>query len=372
MKHSDKTSFLLVGFGVGLYAVLMHLSEVLHFLEGIFSILSPLIVGGVIAFILNVPMHQIEAALSKRAEKRKKPIPHSLLRASSLTLTLAAIIVVLALVVTMVIPNLVQSVQSIYGIWQTKSPEWIAELHNLGIRTEELDYLPSLEDLQSLLARVTEGVPTMVQSVAGAAVSTVSAVASGVLAFVVALYILLYKEELCRQSKKLLYAYTKKPFAERVCCVAQLINQKYNDFLSGQCIEAAILGVLMYVSFTLFRLPYASLVAVLTAVTSFIPYVGACLSCIVGAILILMVSPMQCLISVIVYQVTQFIENQFIYPRVVGGSVGLSPFWTLIAVILGGHLFGVLGMIFFIPLTSVIYELVRDSTNQRLQMKKEP
>ena len=125
----------------------------------------------------------------------------------------------------------------------------------------------------------------------------------------------------------------------------------------------------MFIAFTIFRLPYANLIAVLTAVLSFIPYIGAFASCGIGALLIIMVDPWQALLSIVVYQVVQFIENQFIYPRVVGGSVGLAPLWTLSAALIGGNLFGVVGMIFAIPITAVLYVLIKDDVNQRLEKK---
>lgn len=367
MERSFKQNLLLIGFGVGLYAVLMHLSDVLALLRSAAGIFMPLIAGGIIAFVLNVPMRGIETQLGRWFERGNRQPSKGFLRLISLALTLIAIVVVIALIVTMVIPSVTQSGESIYTLWETKLPEWIELLKNYHIDAEWITYLPSAEDMQRIISDLTNGVPNVLYSVAGAAATTVSAIATGVIAFVVSIYFLLYKEEVTRQSKKLLYAYAKKDFADRLCYVGSLINQKYGNFLSGQFIEACILGVLMYLTFSFSGLPYASLVAVLTGATSFIPYVGAYLSCGIGAVLIFMVSPFQALISIVVYQATQFVENQFIYPKVVGGSVGLSPFWTLLSVIVGGKLFGVLGMIFFIPLTSVIYELLRSSVNQRLR-----
>lgn len=168
----------------------------------------------------------------------------------------------------------------------------------------------------------------------------------------------------------MLYAHLSKKHADKICYISNLVNETYSKFFSGQCIEAVILGLLMFVAFTVFRLPYANLIAVLTALLSFIPYIGAFAACFIGALLIVMVDPWKGLLSIVVYQVVQFIENQFIYPRVVGGSVGLAPLWTLSAALIGGNLFGVIGMIFAIPVTAVLYVLVKDDANRRLQRKK--
>ena len=135
-------------------------------------------------------------------------------------------------------------------------------------------------------------------------------------------------------------------------------------------VSAICMGVLIFISFSIFRIPYAILIAVLTGVLSFIPYIGAFCACFIGALLVLMVNPLQALLSIIVYQVVQFIENQFIYPHVVGGSVGLAPLWTLVAVLIGGNLFGVLGMVFFIPLVAVLYQLVKEYTNKKQALQQ--
>ena len=186
----------------------------------------------------------------------------------------------------------------------------------------------------------------------------------------------------------MIYAHLSKNHADKICYISSLVNETYSKFFSGQCIEAVILGLLIFIAFTVFRLPYANLIAVLTAILSFIPYIGAFASCFIGALLIVMVDPWKGLLSIVVYQVVllvdpvlavrclivylavQFIENQFIYPRVVGGSVGLAPLWTLSAALIGGNLFGAIGMIFAIPVTAVLYVLLKDDANRRLQRKK--
>ena len=126
---------------------------------------------------------------------------------------------------------------------------------------------------------------------------------------------------------------------------------------------------MMFLAFTIFRLPYGSLVGVLTAICAIIPYVGAFISCSVSVFLVIIIDPMLAVRCLIVYLVVQFIENQFIYPRVVGGSVGLPPLYTLIAAMIGGKLFGIIGIIFFIPLMAVIVELVKEDVNRRLKNK---
>ena len=152
--------------------------------------------------------------------------------------------------------------------------------------------------------------------------------------------------------------------------IAKLSHYTYAKFLSGQCVEVLILGTLIFLSFSIFRIPYAGLTAVLTAAFAFVPYIGAFLSCAIGMLLTLLAEPNKVILCLIVYQAAQFVENQFIYPHVVGSSVGLSPFWTLLAVLLGGKMFGVLGIIFFIPLMAVISQLLHENIEHRLAVRK--
>lgn len=157
----------------------------------------------------------------------------------------------------------------------------------------------------------------------------------------------------------------------KITYVAKLSNETFSNFITGQCLEALILGTMFFVTLSIIRLPYALLIGVLIAFTALIPIFGAFIGCIVGAFLMIMVSPMKALIFVIVFIVLQQIEGNLIYPKVVGGSVGLPSLWVLAAVTIGSSLMGVAGMLFFIPFTSVIYTLVRDGHINVLNRKKQ-
>lgn len=186
----------------------------------------------------------------------------------------------------------------------------------------------------------------------------------------ISLLLTLIWRELSSQSKRALYAYCKESVADRICHISKLAHDTYAKFLSGQCVEVMILGTLIFLSFSVAGIPYAGLTAVLTAAFAFVPYIGGFLSCAFGILFTLLAAPNKALLCLIVYQATQFVENQFIYPHVVGNSVGLSPFWTLLAVLLGGKLFGVLGMIFFIPLMALVSQLLHESIERRLHTRK--
>ena len=372
MEKETKKSILLITFGVVLFALFMHFSEVIKMAQRGITLILPIIVGLVLAFILNVPMKMFETLFTKIKKKypKLKKIP---IASISLFSTLACIVLLIGIVYTMFVPGLVTSVKSIYYVFMENMPKWLSWLRSNGMDTAWISKEIASWDLNKLMTQITGNVGNVGNALGKVVDATTSAFGVAIntlMGFIIAIYVLLSKESLTRQCKKMLYAHLSKKHADKICYISNLVNETYSKFFSGQCIEAVILGLLMFIAFTIFRLPYANLIAVLTAILSFIPYIGAFASCFIGALLIVMVDPWKAILSIVVYQVVQFIENQFIYPRVVGGSVGLAPLWTLSAALIGGNLFGVVGMIFAIPVTAVLYVLLKDDANRRLQKKK--
>ncbi len=363
MKNKLNHPFFLVAFGVTLFAVFMNLKPVLQFISNVLELIFPILLGLLIAFILNVPMTGFEHLLSRLFPKAKHRQPIAIL---SLLLTLASIALVLVMAFTLLVPTLISSVQSIKPLIEKNLPLVIDALNKHGFDTSKivewlssLDLEPYYENLNGILGTVVSGVR-----------STISGFISTVFGLVIAFYILLTKKKLAPQMRKLCYAYLKESVADKLYYVAHLTQSVYAKFLSGQCVEAILLGLMITTAFSIFRLPYAALIGFLTGLFAFVPYVGSFASCAIGAFLIFLVDPMKALISIIVYLAVQFIENQFIYPHVVGGSVGLAPIWTLMATLVGGKLFGLVGIIFFIPLAAVVYNLLRVDANRRLEAKQ--
>ncbi len=182
---------------------------------------------------------------------------------------------------------------------------------------------------------------------------------------VMAIYVILSRRELCRSVKRIAYAWLPQKAADWLCHCADLVNTCYSKFFAGQLLESCILGFLMFVTLSVFKVPYAGVTAVLTAICAFVPYAGAFLSCAIGAVLASLASPQKAVVCVVVYLITQFVENQFIYPHVVGNSVGLPPVLTLVAVVLGDRISGLVGMIFAIPMMAVLYILVGESVQKK-------
>ena len=355
-------------FCILLYWGLQNMDQVAGFLSTVGGLLLPFLLGAAMAFILNVPMRAIETHLPQKLQRAHRGI--------SLVVTLAAVVGVVMVVSLLVLPQLKNTVQTIAArmpaFW-AQAQQWANELM---IRYPELaDWLSEAGNLnlrnvtQQVMDWLKNGGLALVGNTVTAATGIISGFVNFFIALIFAIYLLFQKETLSRQGRMLLFAWMRPEHAEKVLEVVRLANKTFSNFLSGQCLEACILGALFAVGMLLFRMPYVLLVSVLVAVTALIPVFGAFIGCFVGAFLILIQNPMQAVVFVILFLVIQQIEGNLIYPRVVGGSVGLPSVWVLAAVTLGGSMFGVVGMLVMIPLCSVLYSLLRPATRERLRSR---
>ena len=353
----------------------MYSKEVLNAVKLIIGMLTPFLVGAAMAFVLNLPTRFIE---NKIFAKWKKPKSSGLKRALSIVLALLFVVAILVFAVSMVLPQLTQTLMELGTVIPNYFRGLVKDLEALAVQYPEWkDALTALEEISidwsSIISYVTEflknGLGNLVSSTVGFAGSVAGALFDGVISFVFAIYILSGKEKLGRQARKLLHAYLPEKVYEKTMKVLALCNHNFAKFISGQCLEAIILGTMFVICMTIFGMPYAVLVGVLIAFTALIPIVGAFIGCAVGAFLILMVSPVKALVFVIMFLVLQQMEGNLIYPKVVGNSVGLPAIWVLLAVSLGGSLFGVVGMLVFIPLMSTLYALLKENVNNRNKKK---
>lgn len=377
-RDSIKKIMGLIAFAIFLYVGLQNTKMVSSALRYVVGLISPFLIGGCIAFILNVPMRFFESKLFPAikpvaAKNRKK-----LRRILSLLLTLTVVLGVIVFVVFMVAPELYQSFAAIgreLTQFSNRVPQMLEEARaRLPMFAEEIDKI-SADLLNVDWKQVGQVVKDFLQnsnflsSTVSIATSVVSGVANTIIGLVFAIYILLQKENLGRQFRRLFYALFPEKGVDRFLEVCDLTSASFNSFLSGQCLEAFILGMMFFISMSVLKMPYALVIAILIGVTALIPIFGAFIGCIVGAFLILIANPMQALWFIILFLVLQQIEGNVIYPRVVGGSVGLPSIWVLVAVTLGASIAGVLGILFAIPVVSVVYtllrEYVRDSIRDR-------
>ena len=335
-----------------------------------FGIISPFLVGGVMAFVLNIPMRAFEENLlgrwrGKNAGKAKRPL--------CLVLAIVSLIVVIAVVVGTVVPQVVETAteigQKIPGFTDRVVESLNQLMKDYPELTEQVDRLELTEikwdSVDSIIDFLKNGAGDVLNSTVSVASGIISGIVNVVISFIFAIYILAQKERLEDQGRRILSAYLPEAVGTKVLEICSLLYKNFSSFITGQCLEAVILGTMFVVSMTLFRMPYALMVGVLIAFTALIPIVGAFIGCAVGAFLILIDNPLQALWFVILFLVLQQIEGNLIYPKVVGNSVGLPAIWVLMAVSLGGSLFGISGMLFFIPLTSSCYALLRESVNSR-------
>lgn len=369
-KKTMKSIMLLIAFAIILFALVMNFLTVVDIVINIGKLILPIVFGLVIAFVLNVPMRAIEKFIYWLFRKSKKAPHKKVVSLFALFLTLLCVALVITLVATLAVPEIVESGKSIFELLKQKIPELLTFLDKHGVDTSNAVSWLKTVDINNLIDKVTSSAGEVMVSIFNIASATVTGAVSVIFAIVISLYVLLSKDAVKRQSKKILYTIAKKDIADKVCGVCELTNKIFSQYLSGQCVEACILGLLITVSFAIFRLPYAGIIGIMTGISAFIPYVGAFAACFIGAFLILLISPMQALISIIIFCVIQFIETQFIYPHVVGSSVGLSPLLTLIAALVGGKMLGLFGIIFFIPLTAVLYTLIRGYVNNKLKKEK--
>lgn len=369
LKKKFKYCILFIVIAILLYAGLMNLGSVIKFFDWLLDITMPLVIGGMIAIVLNVPMRGLQNIFKIVSKKINKNIPESFTDISSLILTVVGTFLLIFLVFRVVVPQIIESISGIGDTFMNYYPKLLRTLQKYGIDTGSIDDLVDYLNIKAVLKQISSNAAAIVNTAFSAASSVFSTVFNIFTGFIIAIYILASKKKLKRQSKKLMYAYLKEHQADVICNVASLCDDTFFHFISGQCLEACILGMMFFVSMSIFRMPYAAVISLFIAFMALIPYIGAFLGMLVGLILIVMIDPMQALVFGIMFLIIQQIEGQLIYPRVVGSSVGLPAMWTMIAALIGGAMFGLVGMIFFIPLTSVVYSLLRDNINQMLKKK---
>ncbi|WMC93515.1 AI-2E family transporter [Kineothrix sp. MB12-C1] len=349
-------------------------------LQGIFfviGIMKPFLYGGAIAFVLNLPMSAVERKLfgknkNARVEKLKRPV--------SIVLSFALVILALLLVGVIVVPQVTKTLVDLGN----KIPQFLTEVYQMledmfasqpQLLSTLTEFMPHQLEWNSMLNGAVNflrnGFGSMLISTVTVASSIIGGVVNTFVALIFSFYILAQKEKLGEQIKRIMQAYLSERAYGKTMKVLILSGKTFSNFIAGQCTEAVILGAMFVVSMTLFGFPYAVLVGVLIAFMALIPIVGAFIGCFVGTFLIMVDDPIKAVWFLVLFIVLQQIEGNLIYPHVVGNSVGLPSIWVLLAVMLGGSLMGVVGMLIFIPIVSTIYTLLREDVNKRNDKKTE-
>jgi predicted PurR-regulated permease PerM len=351
------------------YWLLHETDRVKEFVAYLGDIFSPFVIGGVLAFILNAPMRFIENKL--KFIKNEK-----VLRVSAILLTLLAIILLVAGIVMLLIPQIKDTIE----LLMSQMPEFYARVQTFVM--EFLEARPQLKEmvmnnidlqqfdwsgiLEKLATFVSSSVGTIIAGAVVAVKDIFGVIFNLVISLVFAFYCLACKETLARQARRIAYSLLKEKMADQIVRIMRMTNSAFSNFLTGQCLEAVILGLMFVPAMAIFKMPYIPLICVLITVTALVPLVGAFVGCAVGAFFILVTDPMLAVGFVIMFLVIQQIEGNLIYPKVVGESIGLPGMWVLLAVAVGGGFFGVAGMFLMVPLASVLYTLLREHTHNRL------
>ncbi|HEM3701947.1 TPA: AI-2E family transporter [Streptococcus suis] len=370
MNKSFKEKVLLILLAGATLLAVLNWSSIYGAIGVLLGSMNSLFIGAIIAFILNVPMKKIEDQLEKV----------SFLKKSKRSLAIVGVLIGFLLIVTglvlIVLPTLMTTVSQLVTVSSTAIPKSVNALTSFleenGLLTGQvgdqiagmLDQLKNLTFISNLVTPILSG---LVSNVTGIFSNTMTLV----MAFFFTLAILGSKEHLQSMTRQLLQATLPAKVVKVISYIGEVIIDTYDKFLMSQIVEACIIGTLVFVSYSLSGIPYASMAGILAGVLSFVPYIGPFTACVISALFVAVQNPLLALWSIVLFQILQLIEGNVIYPRVVGQSVGLPTLFTLAAALIGGNLFGLLGMVFFTPIFAVVYRLVREWVASRLKNQNE-
>lgn len=331
---------------------------------------KPFIIGGIIAFLINLPMKLIEEKIVKPLCKNNRKLS-KFSRAISLVSTLVIVIVLMWVFISYIVPHLADSL----SVLTNGIPSYISSLQNeIMNKVNDLEMLKNTSfDIQSMiqkfLAFVQNFINMFISNIFNFTIGITNFFMNLFLGIIISIYILLSKEKLILQFKKLIYAFLNEKKCERIMYILKLTNNKFSKFILGQSMDGLILGTAFFIVFSLVKIPFALLISIMIPILNFIPIFGTYVGIAISAFIILMVKPTSVLLFLVLVFTIQQLDGKFVYPFVVGNSLGLSPLWILLAIVVGGNLFGVMGMILGMPLTSVVYELSSKAINERIKNK---
>ncbi len=367
----NRNTIFLITYAIVLIVALLNMNATMSFLGWVFAILNPFIIGLVIAFVINIIMTKLETNVFKFLDKPKFKLWHKMKRGVCLALSFLLIILVFTALIFFIGPQLAESIR----VLSSNIPSYINYLQQLtndllahfdmtaaDLGIFAINWKDVFTKAADFLANVSPGVLTF-------ASGFTSAIFNFFMGLIFAIYLLTGKEKLILDFKRLLYAYLPESKVNTFLSVGDMTNSIFTSFVVGQLTEAVILGTMYFIGTSIFRMPYAPLISVIMAVCSLIPMFGPIIGAVPSAFILLMVNPNLAIIFVVMAVVFQQIEGNFIYPRVVGSSVGLPGIWVLFAILVGGSLLGGFGMILAVPVASVLYALVKKSIGDRLRRK---
>lgn len=371
MKNKVKESLIVGTYIVVLAFLLLNVKGVTMVLGNIIVIIKSIIIALAMAFVLNILMRIFENKVFFFLDKQKSKFLRNLKRPLSILATFLFVIGMIVGITLFVIPQFIESLSTLIDAvpGYLNSFEAMLDKHLSSIELMNMIQDSVIDAWKEVLQVAGQLIGKSVTGILSVTVNITNMIFNFVVALVLAIYLLANKEKLILQSKKLLFAFLKRDVVEKILEVGRLTNVTFSSFIGGQCTEAIILGILCFIGMNIFKMPYALLISVLISVTSLIPVFGAFIGTIPAVFIILIINPIKAIWFVIFIIVLQQLEGNIIYPKVVGSSVGLSAIWVMVAITVGGSAFGLIGMLIGVPTVSVIYQLVSNATNNKLNKK---
>lgn len=366
-----KTMFLIV-FTIFTWWIFDNFKVVGNLFKIVFEVLLPFFIAFAIAFIINKPMTYIENKLISKSKTFKK-LSLKFQRIISLLITLAISFLAITLFLIIVIPNLVGAVQELADQIPVYFENFQKYSQNNSIAGLKINEWLQKVNINELTTSVTNffkgGFLNIAGSTFGVFSSAISLLTAIFLGFIFSIYFLLQKEELILSIKKLTFASLPLNIANKLVCLSEISKESFSNFITGQSLDALLIGLIFFVSMLIFQFPYALMVSVIIGVSALIPIVGAFIGLLIGAFLIFVQDPQKALYFVGLFLIIQQLEGDLIYPKVVGEAAGLSAIWVLAAVTIGGSLFGIIGIILFVPIFSIIQKLLKNYIENNLDEK---
>lgn len=373
-RKNVRMILLIIAFAVVLYTAAQNLASVYGAVKTVWNVFGVVITGLAMAFVLNVPLKLFEDRVFYGMSEDRRPLVRRLRRAVSLVCALVVSLGVIVILIAVVLPQLTQTVTEVAA----RLPEYISAVVNwineflakFDIEIEALkeftvDWEKVFNDLSTYLK---EG--NVINTATDVGTAAASTVMNTFLGLVVAVYVLAQKERIGRFARRCIDAFLPKRASSAISRVASMASETFSSFVAGQLADSCILGILCYICMLIFRFPYPEVISVVIGVTSLVPMVGSFIGEVIGALLILIVSPLKALLFVIMVLAIQQVDGAFIYPRIVGKSVGLPGVAVFCAVIVGGNIAGVLGAVMGVPVCAVLYALLKEAVASRLEGRR--
>ena len=350
-----------------IYLAIHYWTHAASLMKTLIAAILPLIIGLIIAYPINILMSFYERNLLK---KSKKPNAPKVRQTLGFILSILTVTAILALVICLVVPQLTECVKLLIAKLPRLFSLTVEKINSWDFTPEKLSSYLSTIDWQSkvseLIDKASSGIGNVITVIIATLTSVVSGIATVILAIIFAIYLLLSKDKLIAQVKLLSKRYLPQKFLDKADYVLSIANDSFKKFIVAQCTEAIILGVLVTVGMLIFRFPYAPMIGAVSAVCAFVPVVGAFVAGGIGFVLILTESPTKALLFILFIVIVQQIEGNLIYPKVMGNSIGLPGFWVLVAITIGGGMFGVMGIILSVPIASTIYRIIKDDIKKKI------